>query len=115
MEVCGRIAAPFGKVCSIVQGHTPMYGTQFMAKSLSFIWCLLGTKPYYHVDVESHGKILKELTGLIESGTIKCHLTRRLRLTLNGLREGHRIIEKGGAIGKIGLGVDEDGIGEAFA
>ncbi|GAD97675.1 quinone oxidoreductase [Paecilomyces variotii No. 5] len=115
MEVCGRIAAPFGKVCSIVQGQALMYGTKFMAKSLSFIWCLLGTKPYYQVDVESHYKILEELTDLIESGKIKCHLTRRLRLTLEGLREGHRLIEEGGVIGKIGLGVNEHGTGEAFA
>ncbi|KAL2006843.1 hypothetical protein VTN00DRAFT_9511 [Thermoascus crustaceus] len=114
MEVCARIAAPFGKICSIVQGQARMYGTQFMAKSLSFIWCLLGTKPYYQLDVESHHRILEELAELIDSGRIKCHLVNRLRLTVHGLREAHRIIEKGGNIGKVSLGLTEQGNGELF-
>lgn len=91
-----------------------MYGTQFMAKSLSFIWCLIGTKPYYQVDVESHHRILEELAELIDSGRIKCHLVNRLRLTVDGLREAHRIIEKGGNIGKVALGLTEQGNGELF-
>ena len=40
METCGSICAPFGKVCSIVQCQAKMYGTEFMAKSLSYIWAL---------------------------------------------------------------------------
>ncbi|KAK0290360.1 hypothetical protein LTR91_011285 [Friedmanniomyces endolithicus] len=42
------ICASFGKVYSIVQTQEiPMYGTEFVAKSLTFIWELLGTKPDY--------------------------------------------------------------------
>lgn len=49
-----KICAPVGKVCSIVQDkEMPMYGTEFRAKSLTFVWALLGTKPYYGVDPES--------------------------------------------------------------
>ncbi|KAL3466171.1 hypothetical protein BJX64DRAFT_251003 [Aspergillus heterothallicus] len=39
METCAEICAPISKVCSIVQGQAKMYGTEFMAKSLSLIWC----------------------------------------------------------------------------
>ncbi|TFK54515.1 quinone oxidoreductase [Heliocybe sulcata] len=115
MKVCADICAPFGKVCSIVQGQARMYGTQFMAKSLAFIWEVLGTKPYYGVDLESQHHILEELAAFIEAGRIQCHLKQTLRLTVEGLREAHGMIEKGGSIGKIGLGVDESGDGEPFA
>lgn len=83
-----------------------MYGTEFMAKSLSFIWELLSTKPYYGIDAESHGKMLEELASLVDEGKIKCHLQKRFRLDLEGLRKAHETIEEGGSMGKNGLGVD---------
>lgn len=113
-----KICAPFGKVCSIVQDkEIPMYGTEFMAKSLTFVWGLLGTKPYYGVDVESHGRILKELADSLESGVVKCHMTQRLPLTVMGVREAHEQIENGGVMGKIGLSVEASVMkdGTAFA
>ncbi|GIZ45145.1 hypothetical protein CKM354_000832600 [Cercospora kikuchii] len=110
-----KICAPFGKVCSIVQDkEIPMYGTEWMAKSLTFTWCLLGTKPYYGVDVESHGRILKRLAEWVDEGRIKCHHTQTLPLTVEGVREAHRKIEESGVKGKIGLSVDGLKTGEAF-
>ncbi|TKA75528.1 hypothetical protein B0A55_03529 [Friedmanniomyces simplex] len=110
------ICAPFGKVCSIVQTQEiPMYGTEFMAKSLTFIWELLGTKPYYQVQMDSHGKILKQLAEWIDDGTIKCHLKQTLPLTLEGVRKGHELLEASGAMGKVGLSVDAEGLSEEKA
>lgn len=109
MEACAKICAPLGKVCSIVQGQTKMYGTEFMAKSLSFIWCLIGTKPYYQVQLDSHGRTLEKLAGLIDSGQIMCHLTECLPLTLEGVKKAQELNEKGGSIGKTSLTVDEAG------
>lgn len=113
LATCAAVAAPFGKVCSIVQGKIPMYGTEFMAKSLTFVWALLGTKPYYGVEAESHGRILKRLKELVDEGAVKCTLRQTLRMDVPGLRKAHEIIEAGGSIGKIGLLVPEDGT--AFA
>lgn len=107
MDMCAKICAPFGKVCSIVQGQAKMYGTEFMAKSLSYIWCLIGTKPVYGIDVESHHRILEELSRLLDSGKIRCHLKRRLGLTLNALREAHQSVESGGNIGKTVLAISD--------
>lgn len=102
-----EICAPFGKVCSIVQTkELPMYGTEWMAKSLTFVWELLGTKPWYKVDLDSHGKILKELAQLVEEGVVKCHLQQTLRLDVEGLRKGHELIEGGSSMGKNALSVD---------
>ena len=80
-----------------------MYGTEFMAKSLTFVWALLGTKPYYEVELDSHGKILKELAGLIDRGEVKCHMTQRLKADAEGVRRAHEAIEGGKAIGKVAL------------
>lgn len=85
-----------------------MYGTEFMAKSLSFIWCLIGTNPVFKIDVESHHRILEELSQLLDSGKIRCHLTNRLSLTLEGLREAHRATERGGNIGKTSLSIGDN-------
>lgn len=114
MDTCAKICAPFGKVASIVQGQARMYGTEFMAKSLSFIWCLIGTSPVYGVDVESHHRILEELSRLLDSGKVQCHLTQRFGLTLNGLREAHRSTEKGGNIGKTVITRGDAGSAELF-
>ena len=86
------------------------YGTEWLAKSLTFVWALIGTKPYYHVDEDSHGKILKELAEMIDNGSIKCHHQQTLPLTLDGLRKAHEQVEASGVMGKIGLSVDVKGL-----
>lgn len=111
------ILVPFGKVCSIVQAKFDMYGTQFMSKSLTFVWCWLGSGAYHDYvndDEEKHHEWYEELANLIDDGIIKCHLTKRAKLTLENLKEAHRLIESGKAVGKMGLGVDEPGEGTPF-
>ncbi|KAF4551520.1 Zinc-binding dehydrogenase-like protein 24 [Elsinoe fawcettii] len=117
LSQCADVAAPFGKVCSIVQTKdlSGMYGHEWMAKSLTFVWELLGTKPYYGVDVDSHGKILEDLRKWIEEGTIKTTLKTRLPLTVAGLWKGHELLESGKGIGKTGFEVAYDGMVESDA
>lgn len=101
-----EILAPFGKVCSIVQDQEmPMYGTQFMAKSLTFVWALLGTKPYYGVQIESHGEILELLRDMLDKGEVRCHETQKLKLDQAGVTKAHDIVDSGKAIGKVSLEV----------
>ena len=105
------ILAPFGKVCSIVQAKFDMYGSQFMSKSLTFVWCWLGTSLFHGLQNGDQGEKsherYEEMARLLENGTLRCHLTRRLRLTVEGLREAHQVLESGRGIGKVALGVDE--------
>ena len=91
-----------------------MYGTEFMAKSLAFVWCLIGTKPWYGVDLESHGSILEELSRLVDEGKIRCHLQKEFSLDVKGLREAHAIVESGKSMGKVACGVDVIGESEPF-
>lgn len=112
-----EVLCAFGKVCSIVQAKFDMYGTQFMSKSLAFVWCWLCSGAYHgyvNDEQEKHHDWFEELARMLGDGTLKCHLTKRLNLTLEGIREAHRDIEAGRTVGKIGLGVDEPGDGDAF-
>lgn len=111
------VLATFGKVCSIVQARFDMYGSQFMSKSLTFSWCWLCSGAYHgyvNDDEEKHHRWFEELARMLDDGTVKCHLMRRLKLSLAGLKEAHRENEAGSGIGKTALGVDEEGPGEAF-
>jgi NADPH:quinone reductase-like Zn-dependent oxidoreductase len=58
---------------------------------------------------------MENLAKYIDEGKIHCHLTKRLKLTRSGLETAHKLIESKTTIGKIGLGVDEEGEGKAFA
>lgn len=107
------ICAPFGKVCSIVQDkEMPMYGTEWMIKSMTFVWAIIMTKPYFGVELESDRFILEQLAELVDGGAVKCHLQQTLPLNLRGLQEAHRLIEESGVIGKIGL--EMEGVENAF-
>lgn len=117
IQPIGEVLATFGKVCSIVQARFDMYGSQFMSKSLTFSWCWLCSGAYHgymNDDEEKHHEWFEELARKIDGGTVKCHLMQRIKLTLEGLKEAHRQIEGGKGIGKIALGLEEDGAGEAF-
>lgn len=94
-----------------------MYGSLFMSKSLTFSWCWLCSGAYHgyvNDDEEKHHRWFEELARMLDDGTVKCHLTRRLKLSLAGLKDAHRENEAGSGIGKTAFGVDEYGPGEAF-
>jgi len=112
LSVAADICQPLGKICSIVQSPVNFYGTQFLSKSLTFAWCWLGTRGYHHFDREVQHVMMENLAKYIDEGKIHCTLTRRMKLTREGLEKAHELIESKSTIGKIGLGVDE---GRAFA
>lgn len=117
VEALGRVLAPFGRVCSIVQAKFDMYGSEFMSKSLGFVWCWLCSGAYHgyvNDDEEKHHRWFEEMAKFLDAGTLDCHLTKRKRLTLDGIKAAHQEIEAGKTIGKIALAVDEDGEGDAF-
>ncbi|KAK7533486.1 quinone oxidoreductase [Phyllosticta paracitricarpa] len=104
MDAAAAICAPFGKVCSIVETkQLDMYGSEWMAKCLTFVWELLGTKPWYGVDVESHGEILRRLASWVDEGKIESHLRGTMPLTVEGIVRAHQAVEASQVIGKVGL------------
>jgi NADPH:quinone reductase-like Zn-dependent oxidoreductase len=115
LSAVGTICAPFGRVCSIVQADVRFYGTEFMSKSLAFSWDWVGSAGYHHTNLESYRTMMTALASLFEEGKLKLTLSKRLKLTLAGLKEAHRQIESKTTVGKIALGVDEPGEGVPFA
>lgn len=59
--------------------------------------------------------MMESLAKNVDEGKIHKTLTKRMKLTLDGLRTAHELIESKRTIGKIGLGIDEKGEGRAFA
>jgi len=115
LSVASDICAPLGKICSIVQSSVNFYGTQFLSKSLTFAWCWLGSRGYHHHDQEAQHVMLEKLAKDIDEGKIHTTLTKRMKLTAKGLITAHELIESKKTVGKIGLGVDEEGEGQLFA
>ncbi|KAG7406110.1 Zinc-type alcohol dehydrogenase-like protein [Fusarium oxysporum f. sp. rapae] len=110
-----KICAPFGKVCTIVQADVSLYGTEFMSKSLTLSWNWLGSAAYHNTGIEDYHEMLGTISRLMEDSTLFSTVGTRLRLTLEGLKEGHRRVESSTTVGKIALSVDEPGKGEPFA
>lgn len=98
-----------------MQADVRFYGTEFMSKSLAFSWDWVGSAGYHHTNLESYRTMMTALASLFEEGKLKLTLGKRLKLTLDGLKEAHRQIESKTTVGKIALGVDEEGEGVAFA
>ncbi|KAL4901515.1 hypothetical protein BDW74DRAFT_187714 [Aspergillus multicolor] len=114
IDALGKILAPFGKVCSIVQAKFDFYGSDFMSKSLTFSWDWLGSSAYHRTNLENFHRIFETLSALVDEGKIRPNLTKRHRLDLKGLKEAHQLIESGKTVGKLALGVDEGGDGAPF-
>ena len=58
---------------------------------------------------------MEECARYIDEGKIRSHLTRRIKLTKEGLMQAHTAIESDTTIGKISLSVDVANDGELFA
>ncbi|KAK7520580.1 hypothetical protein IWZ03DRAFT_405185 [Phyllosticta citriasiana] len=83
MDATAAICAPFGK--------------------------LLGPKPWYGVDVESHGEILRRLASWVDEGKIESHLRETMPLTVEGVVRARQAVEASRVIGKVGLEIWQDG------
>jgi zinc-binding alcohol dehydrogenase family protein len=103
VKICADVLAPFGKMCSIVQGEFDMYGTPSMAKCLTFVWELLSTKVRYGGNLEVLGEFLEKLAKLIDEGKIKSIVTKVFDFNCENLKKVHDMITKGQVIGKITL------------
>lgn len=80
-----------------------MDGTEFMTKSLSSVWVLPRTKPYYGIILDLHGHTLKGLAEKVETGKIKCTQNQTFSLTLEGLEKVHEAMESVGSVGNKAL------------
>jgi zinc-binding alcohol dehydrogenase family protein len=99
------IVAPQGKICAIVGTAKPMDLGPLMAKSVTFAWELMFTRPQYQTaDMIVQHQILDEAAALFEKGTLRSTMTTRLApINAANLKAAHAMLEGGHVIGKIVL------------
>uniref|UniRef100_A0A7S2J7X5 Enoyl reductase (ER) domain-containing protein n=1 Tax=Zooxanthella nutricula TaxID=1333877 RepID=A0A7S2J7X5_9DINO len=97
------IAAPLGKIVSIVETDAPLPMTKLMSKKVSFAWEFMFTRPMFGVDQGFQGFILNEGAKLIDTGMLKLPQVKALPFDVKSIREAHLEQESGKVIGKIVL------------
>jgi alcohol dehydrogenase len=103
--VFASIIAPHGKICAIVSTQRPVDLGPLMAKSVTFAWELMFTRPTFQTaDMAVQHQILDETAVLVEAGTVRTTLTTRLgAINAANLRRAHALLEGGHVVGKIVL------------
>lgn len=71
----------------------------FKALRLNIVFMAI---PLFHdIDRESHGDILRRLSGLVDAGQVKLLIDSTHPFTLEGVKQAHLRLESGKATGKV--------------
>jgi zinc-binding alcohol dehydrogenase family protein len=99
------IVAPQGKICAIVGTPKLLDLGPLMAKSATFAWELMFTRPAYQTaDMIRQHEILDEAAALVEKGVLRATMTANLgRIDAANLTRAHALLEGGRVIGKLVL------------
>jgi len=117
-QAMAELIRPQGAIVAIVGNRAPLDLNLFKAKSVSFHWEFMFTRPQFRTpDRGRQGEILERLAQLVEAGEIQSTaLTRLTPITPTNLATAHGLLESGRAIGKIVLeGWEGHGSGELAA
>jgi NADPH:quinone reductase-like Zn-dependent oxidoreductase len=99
------IVAPQGKICAIVGAAKPLDLGPLMAKSVTFAWELMFTRPAYQTaDMIVQHEILDEAAALLEKAVLRTTVTATLgKIDAATLKRAHASLEGGRVIGKLVL------------
>lgn len=100
-----QVVAPQGHICSIVETSAAVDIKPLMAKSATFSWELMFTRPMFGTPdmIEQH-RLLNEVSSLVDAGTVRSTAGEVVgRIDAANLRKAHARIESGRAIGKLVL------------
>jgi zinc-binding alcohol dehydrogenase family protein len=100
-----EVIRPQGGICTIVENARPVAIELLKAKSAAFHWEFMFTRSMFGTpDMIGQHQLLTEVARLIDAGTLRTTLGRDLgRIDAANLREAHRLLEEGRAIGKLVL------------
>lgn len=100
-----EIVAPQGKICAIVGTAEPLALGPLMAKSVTFAWELMFTRPAYQTrDMIVQHRILDEAATLFEKGVLRTTVTANFgAINAANLKRAHAELERGRVIGKLVL------------
>ncbi|MDC4233741.1 zinc-binding alcohol dehydrogenase family protein [Actinomyces sp. B33] len=96
-----EVVRPFGEIVAI-DDERDLDLLALKSKAISWHWELMFTRPRYGYDLEAQHRALTRIAELVDAGRIRTTLTQALApLDAARLREAHRIVETGHAVGKI--------------
>ncbi|MCM8539877.1 MAG: zinc-binding alcohol dehydrogenase family protein [Lentisphaeraceae bacterium] len=104
-EQIAEVIAPQGKLCLIDDPAEPLNLALVKWKSVSVHWEFMFTRSLYETaDILEQHNLLKAVAELVDEGKIQTTVGSSLgRISLENLKEAHRLIESGKSIGKIVL------------
>ena len=96
---------PQGAIVAIVGNRQPLNLNLLKAKSASFHWEFMFTRPQFHTsDRGRQGEILARLAALVEAGELRSTARTHLgAISAAHLGQAHTLLEQGRSIGKIVL------------
>ncbi|MCA0431691.1 MAG: zinc-binding alcohol dehydrogenase family protein [Proteobacteria bacterium] len=99
-----ELMAPQGRF-GLIDDPVELDVRAFKGKSLSIHWEMMFTRPMFQTaDMDAQGKLLNEVSQLVDAGKIRTTLTETLKpINAANLKKVHAIIESGTARGKIVL------------
>lgn len=103
--VLPRLAAPQGRICSIVRTLKPVDLAPLQEKSLSFSWEGMFTRSSFQTaDMQAQHDLLQETARLVDAGALATTFRESLgRINAANLKRAHQRIEQGHTIGKLVL------------
>lgn len=104
LKEIARLIAPQGRL-ALIDDPEALNITKLKLKSVSIHWELMFTRGIYETsDMGEQGRILNEVSRLIDEGTLRSTMTQRLSpINAANLKQAHALIESGKALGKIVL------------
>lgn len=98
------ILKPFGRIVAI-DDFGPVEIGLLKSKSISFHWEFMFTRSLHRTaDLAEQGRILDQISRLVDAGILTTTATTDLgKINAEHVREAHRVLESGKAIGKITL------------
>jgi zinc-binding alcohol dehydrogenase family protein len=104
-SVMAELIRPQGAIVAIVGNRSPLDLNLLKAKSASFHWEFMFTRPQFHTpDRSEQGEILRRLATAVEAGELRTTLSTLLSpISPTNLALAHGRLEEGRSIGKIVL------------
>ncbi|MHC5217064.1 zinc-binding alcohol dehydrogenase family protein [Enterococcus sp. LJL128] len=100
-----KIIQPQGKICSIVDGGSPVDLDLLKNKSVTFSWEFMFTRSLYQTaDMSRQGEILKQLAELYDSHELESTVTESIQpINAENLEKAHQLVGRGKMVGKLVL------------
>ena len=100
-----RSLLPHGAIVAIVGNRAPLNLDLLKAKSASFHWEFMFTRPRYQTDdMAEQGRILERVARLVERGELRSTLSRCFEpIAVETLQQAHGLLRQGRTLGKLAL------------